>query len=215
MNTRSQWSSGLQWGACAWLGYLTWTACAYVVCSALERSLASTFAVGDVLDLLTWPIAVLYLVLLALVAAGSRWARPVAALTILGRIALGFAEGRHYGGVPSFAFTMRFAMPALPLLPLALLRVEAPRVVLALLAHRRWREAALRFGGAVPVLVAAGVVSLNHAGWMLSGRLHELRCSVADLLVELVTGWTAPLCVFAAAMAVGTLATMRRESRAT
>src|SRR5262249_2223576 len=27
MNAKKQWLAGLQWGACAWLGYVTWHAC--------------------------------------------------------------------------------------------------------------------------------------------------------------------------------------------
>jgi hypothetical protein len=65
----------------------------------------------------------------------------------------------------SVALWLEFSLPmCLPLLPLVVWRVERPRVVLALLALGRFREARAQSGGVVmAVLAAAAVVLCNHA----------------------------------------------------
>jgi len=98
----------------------------------------------------------------ALIAAGSRWSRPAVAVAIVAQSILGISTGTGYSGEPNTVwFVLKFFLPmCVPLLPLVFLRVERPRVVLALALLGRHREAWARFGVGV-LAVAAFVVSLN------------------------------------------------------
>jgi len=155
MKTRNPWLLGLQWGAWAWLGYINvltlggLLVVGYMSYTGHEPPPWANHwsSVSEGL-----PQDAAWIVSFALIAAGSRWARLAVAVAIAGQCAVSLGWwGR--GWVPMCA----------PLLPLVVLRLEEPRVVLALLALGRWREALARSGGVRAALVAAGVVSLNHA----------------------------------------------------
>src|SRR4051812_7326833 len=130
MKTRNPWVLGLQWGAWAWLGYIALEMCLYFAQSyslAWRREFLPiwmndwiAYDHGQVLAA-TWMVA------FALVTSGSRWARAAVAIAIVGQAA------QRCG--------LRSWLPmCAPLLPLAVLRAEEPRVVLALLALGRRRE---------------------------------------------------------------------------
>src|SRR5262249_11247990 len=112
---------------------------------------------------LRWIVALGWFVAMALVAAGSGWSRAAVGAAILAKVVL---EGDGFGWTPTFArispwIIQALLLVALPLIPLVVSRVEEPRVVLALLALGRWREAYARSGGWRTALIAVAVVSIE------------------------------------------------------
>lgn len=217
MTTRQQWLRGLEWGACAWLTYVAARTTLDVVWPTWQIPFegwdlpslhsAQGFAGG------TWLTAVLWLTALTLVAAGSRLARLGIAVAILAQAVIGAmqAVGHTYAPrEPAYvaAFVLSLFLPmCLPLLPLVVLRVEEPRLVLALATLGRWREARARFGGLGPLAVALALLSL-HAG--ANGLLQhiyygstarDLARGIYDGLRPL-GGWTFPAPMFALAMLI-------------
>ncbi len=155
---------GLQWGACAWLGYVAWHACLDVWRTPLGETL--TLLPEHWFIAMHWILAPAWIAAIGLILADSPWSRAFVAAAILMRVVVGAAHAASYGGVPDPAFTAGFFVPmCLPLLPLVLMRVEEPRVALALAALGRWREAAARSGGVRALLVAVAVLSVNHIAW--------------------------------------------------
>jgi hypothetical protein len=64
------------------------------------------------------------------------------------------------------AWALTFWLPmTLPLLPLLFLAPERPRLTLAFAVVGRWRDADATIAGWSWVLVAAGLIALNRAGW--------------------------------------------------
>jgi hypothetical protein len=159
MNAKNRWVLGLQWGACSWLLYVVWRAFVDFRCSlwsdVADRWPSSWWIAGF------WVLFPGWLAVVALLAAGSRWARAGVALMMLGRVGVAYAQTHalHTTDTDTQLFVPLFA----PLLPLVVLRVEEPRVVLALLALGRWREALARSGGVVALLVALSVLSTHDA----------------------------------------------------
>jgi hypothetical protein len=145
MTARNQWSQGLQWGACAWLGYVAW----HAVLDCYDTS------PGWVLDVLPgrwylalyWFLAPAWLLAIALIAAGSSRSRAVVGVAILTRVVMGCAEsGRPFGEfIPHWAM-QNFLPMCLPLFPLVVLRVEEPRVGRAHALPRFLHELALEPG---------------------------------------------------------------------
>lgn len=167
MDTKQKLRLGLQWGALAWLGYIT-------VRSVLIGSSPVMFA---------WILACVLLV------TGSRWARAVVVLGILVQLAHGALEAVKYltpgdlGDVPMKAVvraTLGHSGLALCLgmLPLVAWRLERPRLVLALLALGRFRDAWARAGGGIALLAAVPVVALNHA---MMSFFRESRAGLVGL----------------------------------
>jgi hypothetical protein len=158
MTIREQWSQGLQWGGCAWIGYR-------VALSVYEVAVRWRWAPFARALQPIGPVAALWLVALLFIAAGSRWARLAVAAAILGQVAFGLREGaeRWSADFPLAWVLIPIVPVCVPALPLAFVRVESPRVVVALVVLGRWREAAARVGSVVPVLVAAGVFAGNRA----------------------------------------------------
>src|SRR5262245_29085409 len=78
MSTRQHWSRGLQWGACAWLGYVT--------LQSVRGAL--------------WPMAAVWITSCVLIAAGSRWARATVALGMLAQIAIGLHQAARLSDLP-------------------------------------------------------------------------------------------------------------------
>lgn len=151
MTARNKVILGLQWGGCAWLAYLA----AKMLKSLVELTILLPLGV-EIPWAARWGAiyqghlhAASWLVALALIAAGSRWARPAMVATLAWHFALNWGWG--WGWIPM----------CVPLLPLVVWRVEEPRVVLAMLALGRWREAAARSGGVMVVAVAVATVATN------------------------------------------------------
>jgi hypothetical protein len=213
MTARNQWSQGLQWGACAWLGYVAW----HAVLDFYDTPLGwmrDAFP-GSWYFALRWFLAPAWLLAIALIAAGSPRSRAVVGVGILAQVVMGCAEsGRPFGEfIPHWAM-QNFLPMCLPLLPLVVLRVEEPRVVLALLALGRWREALARSGGFRTALVAAALVSLNHGAWDVLKRCPDFFTSLRWSLAHGGTAWTGtmlPLILFSLA-ALATLMTRRRAT---
>ena len=152
MDTKQKLRLGLQWGALAWLGYVT-------VRSVLIGSSPVLFA---------WMLAGV------LLATGSRWARAAVVLGILVQLTHGALEAVKYltpgdlGDVPTkdvvrAALSHSGVALCLGLLPLVAWRLERPRLVLALLALGRFRDAWARSGGGIALLATMPVLALNHA----------------------------------------------------
>lgn len=152
MDTKQKFKLGLQWGALAWLGYI-----------AVQAVLLGSCPV-----MFTWMLACVLLV------GGSRWARAAVVLAILAQLTHGVFEAVKYltpgdlTDVPMKVIVravLRHSGIALCLgmLPLVAWRVERPRVVVALLALGRNRDAWARSGGAVAMFAAMPVIVLNHA----------------------------------------------------
>jgi hypothetical protein len=163
MNAKNRWLLGLQWGACLWLPYVLWDA-GIDFRSQIEslQDLIDTWprfwwGLGYALFLPGWIATVVLLV------AGSRWARPAVATMILLRVA---EAGIHtYERQLGHADATLFVSVLAPVLPLVVLRLEEPRVVLALAALGRWREALARSGGVVALLIALAVLSTHEAAF--------------------------------------------------
>lgn len=152
MDTKERFRLGLQWGALAWLGYIT------------------------VQSVLTWSTPVMFAWMLAcvLLATGSRWARAAVVLGVLVQLTHGAFEAAMYltpgdlRDVPMKNIVRAVLAHSgialcLGMLPLVAWRLERPRVVVALLAVGRFREAWARSGGALALLAAMPVIALNHA----------------------------------------------------
>jgi hypothetical protein len=172
MTARNQWSQGLQWGACAWL--------CYVVLRELGGELSQLLArEGSPWTLprwmcgwgYGWHVAAVWAVALSLIIVGSRWSRVAVAAAISMQALVAVRSASSYAGEPdSVWFVLRFFLPmCVPLLPLLVLRVEQPRVALALAALGRWSEARVRFGGIGVLAVAIAVISLNRGALDLLG----------------------------------------------
>lgn len=103
----------------------------------------------------------LWLTALVLVVRGSPRARGVVALAILARAALAWAP--EYAPFVSVAreWLHSWLPVCLPLLPLVVIRVEEPRVVVALAVLGRWRQALAQSGGWRAGLVALALISLH------------------------------------------------------
>jgi hypothetical protein len=191
MNTRNQWTHGLQWGACAWLGYI------------IARTLPTAVKYGDPLQV---SMAGAWFVSAALFLVGARWARGALGVAMLAQALYGTVTAIHFADTPDVPFVLRYFLPmSLPLLPLLWLGAERPRVVLAMIALGRWRDAGRELGGGrawVTVLVAVGLVSINHATWDV---LFDLDRGSVDPLSLLL-----PAVLFAIA-AAATLAARNRE----
>jgi len=157
MNVKNRWLYGLQWGACLWLPYVLRDA-------AQDFYYAGLSHLPEGWPRLWWtPFYVLifpgWLAAVALLVAGSRRARLAVTMMVLARIAVAAVE-THAMQMPDGG--AQYIVPLfLPLLPLVVLRVEEPRVVLALAALGRWREALARSGGVVALLVALAVLSTH------------------------------------------------------
>jgi hypothetical protein len=152
MDTKQKLRLGLQWGALAWLVYIT-------VQSALLGSC---------------PMVFVWMVVCGLLAAGSRWARAAVAVAILAQLTHGAFEAVKYltpGDISQFPmlFIVKAALRhsgialCLGMLPLIAWPIERPRVVLALLGLGRVRDAWARSGGGLALLCAVPVIALNHA----------------------------------------------------
>jgi hypothetical protein len=157
MTARERWSQGLQWGGCAWLGYIAWQGSVdlYQVHGNPLPCLP-----GCWYSLLRWLAVLAMLGALALIALGSGWSRAMVGAVIFARLVNNSTNARSYDEITPLVVLGEF-LALSPLLPLVLLRVGEPRLVLALLALGRWREALARSGGLRTALIAAAVVSLH------------------------------------------------------
>jgi hypothetical protein len=203
MSKRNPWWLGLQWGALLWLPYVTFVACRDCSYTGLS-DIVELWALGDWWPASYWLFAPGWLAVIVLLATGSRWTRPVVAVLMCAHFTVDFARASHATasciqtlGIPcEVSSPWREAVPLfLPLLPLAVLRVERPRVVLALAALGRVREARARFGGVGTLLVAAVLLS-THSGAELymreAANLFEASIPTLALatLATIVTLWT-------------------------
>src|SRR5262249_9596438 len=111
--------------------------------------------------LLREPLAAAWLLVLALIAAGSPWSRVAVGAALLLRVVDECVDGRLLVEFsPPLSVEIALGV-SLPLLPLLVLRVNEPRIVVALLARGRWRDALVRSGGLRTALVAAALVSTD------------------------------------------------------
>jgi hypothetical protein len=150
VNTRNQRIQGLQWGAWAWLGWVAWSTVLRAWHSSLTPELSLLAAVWLAALALTW----------------TRWSRVGVAVALVVQAVAGTVEAAGYGGEMHFAWALKFWLPmSLPLLPLLFMEPDRPRLTLALLAVGRWRDAVAQLTGFRWLVVAAGVVLLNRAGW--------------------------------------------------
>lgn len=159
IDAKNRWGLGLQWGACSWLLYVVWRAFVdfrLSLWSDVANHWPSSWWIAGF-----WLLFPGWLAVIAALAAGSRWARAGVALMILGRVGVAYAQTHALQTTDTGA--QLFVPLFVPLLPLVVLRVEEPRVVLALLALGRWREALARSGGVVALLVALAVLSTREA----------------------------------------------------
>lgn len=162
---REQWIKGLQWGAVAWLGYI------------LAHTLPVALKYGHPDELV---MAGAWLLSASLLLAGSRWARLTLGAALLAQAVTGAASAIQFANEPDVHFVLRYFLPmSLPLLPLLWLGAERPRYTIALALVGRGRDAARTLAGCRWLLVAAGLVSLNRAGW--------------DLLEGFERGFTVPV----------------------
>lgn len=163
MDTKQKFRLGLQWGALAWLGYIT-----------VQALRAAPFDPRLLFILESEQKALPWLIACVCIAVGSRWARASVLLGILVQLIYGvstavFLYPRYTWPQLGMSCVVLSSLQCtgiamcLGMLPLVLWRVEHPRVVLALLALGRWRDAWARSGGAVAVLAALPVIALNHA----------------------------------------------------
>ncbi len=167
MDAQERFRLALQWGALAWLGYVA----------------VQTARLGSCPMVFAWMLAC------ALLAAGSPWARGAVAVAILAQLAHGAFEAVKYltpGDISQLptSYIVRAALLhsgialCLGMLPLVAWRAERPRVVLALLAVGRVRDAWARSGGGLALLAAVPVIGLNHATMSF---LRESRVGVLGL----------------------------------
>lgn len=116
----------------------------------------------------------------SLLLAGSRWARLTLGAALLAQAVTGAAFAIHFADEPDAPFVLRYFLPmSLPLLPLLWLGAERPRYTMALALVGRMRDAARTLAGWRWLFVAAGLMSLNRAGW--------------DLLPGFERGFTVPV----------------------
>jgi hypothetical protein len=161
VNTRNQWIQGLEWGACAWLGWVAWN-------SVLRASHCSLYPGSDFLGSLgwftqRWLLAAVWVA--ALLLTWTRWSRGGVALAIVAQAVLGSIDGATFGGEfwwwsPTFWIPM-----SLPVLPLLFMEPARPRLTLSLLMVGRWRDAVAELKGWRWLFVAAGTVLQNRVGW--------------------------------------------------
>jgi len=131
-------------------------------------------------------VAAGWVLALALFAAGSRWARPALGATLLGQVITGTLRAAGYPGEFHVAWALTFWLPmTFPLLPLLFMAPSLPRLTVALALVGRWRDACAKLAGWRWVLVAAGLVALNRAGWdALEMHVWDPAVSVSVLRFE-------------------------------
>src|SRR4051812_904621 len=95
---RNQWQQGLQWGAFAWLGWLTWQA----GLGALRASFHG-FSPTQVLPAIAW--------VTALVLTWTRWSRAGVAAALLVQAVAGTVVAAGYGGELRLAWVLTFWLP--------------------------------------------------------------------------------------------------------
>jgi len=161
VSTRNQWIQGLQWGACAWLGWVAWSALLH----AWHCSIAPTpyFLISVAWLAERSLLAAVWLAALALT--WTRWSRVGVVIALVVQAVAGTVDAAGYEGELHVAWALTFWLPmSLPLLPLLFMEPDRPRLTLALLAVGRWRDAVAQLAGFRWLFVAAGVVLLNRAG---------------------------------------------------
>lgn len=155
MDTRKQCIQGLEWGACAWLGWVAWTDVRTAWHSAFDAQCSLLAAVWLAALALTW----------------TRWSRVGVAVALVVQAVVGTMIAMSDEGEVHLWWVLTFWLPmSLPLLPLLFMEPERPRLTLALLAVGRWRDAIAQLRGWRWLFVAAGVVLLNRAGWATFGH---------------------------------------------
>src|SRR4051794_194602 len=103
MNTRNQWTQGLQWGACAWLGWVAWSDLGIAWHSAFISQWTLLAAVWVAALALTW----------------TRWSRVGVAVALVVQVVVGTVRAAGYEGEMHLAWALSFWLPmSLPLLPL-------------------------------------------------------------------------------------------------
>lgn len=159
---KEQWKQGLQWGSVVWLGW----AFAHSILPAYHRIKYQEGSSGLAACVLHVAVALGLLLALSLFALGSRWARPALGVTILCQIVGGTLRAASYPGDMHLGWALTFWLPmTLPLLPLLFMAPERPRLTMAFAVVGRWRDAYATLAGWNWVLVAAGLIALNRAGW--------------------------------------------------
>jgi hypothetical protein len=158
---------------------------------------------------------------IALIVAGSGWSRVAVGAGILIQV-LAECSGPIRADLTPLIALQIFLIVALPLIPLVVLRVREPRLVVALLALGRWREALARSGGWRTALIAAAVVSLPHGTRAAFASYpeswpHRVNKALAALGCENPSLWTGPLLpvILLALAALATWATPRRATTRT
>jgi hypothetical protein len=112
--------------------------------------------------------------LAALALTWTRWSRVGVAVAMVVQAVAGTVDAAGYEGPMHVAWALTFWLPMnLPLIPLLFMEPDHPRLTLALLAAGRWRDAVARLMGFRWLIVAAGVVLLNRAGWSALDGLWE------------------------------------------
>lgn len=153
---KEQWIKGAQWGAVAWLAYVT------------GSSLVMAFGLShDGAYLPALLPAAAWLATLALI--GTRWSRAGVGIAILVQAVAGTVQAHSYPGDLRLGWALTFWLPmSLPLIPLLFASPASPRLTLALAVVGRWREALRQLTGFRWIAVATGIVLLNHAAWAAS-----------------------------------------------
>ncbi len=153
---KEQWIKGAQWGAVAWLAYVT------------GSSLVMAFRFShDGAYLPALLPAAAWLAALALI--GTRRSRAGVGIAILVQAVAGTVQARSYPGDLRLGWALTFWLPmSLPLIPLLFASPDRPRLTLALAVVGRWREALRQLTGFRWIAVATGIVLLNHAAWAAS-----------------------------------------------
>jgi hypothetical protein len=164
MSIRNQWIQGLQWGGGAWL---VWVAGgAFLHASHCSLAPEPYFFVSVASLAQRSALAAVWIAALALT--WTRWSRAGVAVAVVVQGVLGTIEAARYPGEMHLGWALTFWLPmSLPVLPLLFMEPERPRLTLALLAVGRWRDAIAQLSGWRWLGVAAAVVLLNRAGWVI------------------------------------------------
>jgi hypothetical protein len=166
MSIRNEWRQGLQWGGCAWLGWVAWS-------SFLHAWHCPLFPGPDFLPSLGWftytrLLAAVWIA--ALLLSWTRWSRAGVAVAIAMQAIVG-----SIGAAMKFdlwwSITVWIPM-SLPVIPLIFMEPERPRLTLALLMVGRWRDACAQLKGWRWLLVAVGTALLNRVGWSMLGTYY-------------------------------------------
>jgi hypothetical protein len=166
MSIRNQWLQGLQWGGCAWLGWVAWS-------SVRRASHCSLYLGPDFLISLAWfaygwLLAAVWLA--ALLLTWTRWSRAGVAVVIAVQAVVGSIGAAMHN---DFWWSMTVWIPmSLPVIPLLFMKPERPRLTFALLMVGRWRDAVAELKGWRWLLVAVGTVLLNRFGWFVLGTYY-------------------------------------------